>query len=84
MTDVDTHMTRRECCRAGLRLAALAGLLAVGVSLVQGRGDAAAGSAPCGKASGCPGCPRRRACPVARGPAAPVPNLVPTAREGRR
>jgi hypothetical protein len=79
MTDTDPHMTRRDCCRAGLRLVALAGLLAGGASLLQGRRGAAAAGAPCADASGCPRCPWRRACP-----AAPRADQAPVSREGRR
>jgi hypothetical protein len=76
-------MTRREWCRAGLRLAALGGLLVAGASLVNGRGEAAAGRAPCGKASGCPRCPQRRRCPAAPDQEASA-NLAPSQREGQR
>ncbi len=72
MMDADTQMTRREYCRAGLRLAALAGLLAAGVSLVQGRGATTTATAPCGNAADCPRCPLRRACPATRPGSAPA------------
>jgi hypothetical protein len=67
MTDSGPSMTRRECCRAGLRLLGLAGLLAGGFSLVHGRGEGAARGLPCSNAAGCPRCPLRRACPANRG-----------------
>jgi hypothetical protein len=85
MTDIGPHMTRRECCRTGLRLLALAGLLGGGVSLVNGRGKAsAAQGAPCGDAAGCPGCPWRRSCSVAPAPTALDPDSASANREGRR
>lgn len=63
MKDAGAQMTRRECCRAGLRLVALGGLLAAGAVLLRGRGGAAAAGGYCGDGAQCPACPWRRACP---------------------